>query len=225
VTEIEYSTAAAEFLPAQSGNGVSDLLKRTIERHEAAMAYFASTVYLSDDVILGREPSARETVIYDQASDAESEALSDVCYFPARTPEDMAAKARHLRQYHGRRFGSLQNWQVENLLRSMLPDDERDALDDGDSDEGGELAAMIARHKEITGRINLYESGKDVSDLGELCDEQIALALKICGYRARTDGEQLQKAEFLRDWTRDSQLTEKEQKALIASMLPEGGDA
>jgi len=118
--------ATAEGMPE-----ISDLLRRTIKRHEAAYAYFDSTCYLSDDGILGREATEDEKVIYNVASDAEANALSDVCYFPARSPADLAAKARHLRKFHCRKTDYLQDWQVENLLRSMLPEDERDQIGDG----------------------------------------------------------------------------------------------
>jgi hypothetical protein len=134
------STAAAEILDAQTENAISDLLRRAIERHDAAEAYFSSAVYLTDDALLGRTPFVDERAIYDAANEAAESALSDVCYFPARTPEDMAAKARHLRKYHTSRVGYLKDWQVENLLRSMLPEGERYQLDDGAEDKAGELA-------------------------------------------------------------------------------------
>lgn len=118
--------ANGEAVPA-----VSDLLRRAIERHAAAQVYFSASAYLSDRGVLGREPTEMEMAEYQAASDAEAEALSTVCYFPARSPADLAAKARHLRKHHSDRFGSLEPWQVENLLRSMLPDEERDALPEG----------------------------------------------------------------------------------------------
>lgn len=121
--------ATAEAMPE-----ISDLLDRTIKRHEAAYAFFDSACYLSDRGILGREPTADETAVYTAASDIEGTALSDVCYFPASTAEDLATKARHLRKYHCDRRGYLEDWQVENLLRSMLPEAERDQID---AEEGG----------------------------------------------------------------------------------------
>lgn len=117
--------ATAEAMPE-----IDDLLRRLIERHEAAYNYFSSTVYLSDSGIIGRDATEDEMAIYSAASDIEANALSEVCYFATRTPADTAAKARHLRKYHSRRYDYLQDWQVENLLRSMLPDAERDQLDD-----------------------------------------------------------------------------------------------
>jgi hypothetical protein len=116
---------------------VSDLLRRAIKRHEAAYAFLDSACYLSDRGILGREPTAEEHSAYKNASDAEANALSDVCYFPAATVEDLAAKARHLRQYHCDRRGYLESWQVENLLRSMLPETEHDEHEDAEGVEGG----------------------------------------------------------------------------------------
>jgi hypothetical protein len=225
VTEIKYSTPAPEILQAQSENGVSDLLRRAIERHEAAYAYFLSTTYLSDEFILGRQASEDEKVIYDAASNGEASALSDVCYFPARTAEDMAAKARHLRKYHTFKMGNLEAWQVENLLRSMLPDGERDQLDDDAEEQRGELATLVAEYKEVTARINAYEGGADDPAIGDHCDKQSAIALKICGYRPQTDDDVRLKVEFLRNWSKDTRLDKKEQDALFASMLPEGGEA
>lgn len=89
----------------------------------------------------------------------------------------------------------------------------------------GELASMIAEHKEVSERVTAYEGGIDDEQIGEHCDNQIRIALAICGYRPLTDADARLKAEFLRDWTRETQLTSEEQKALIASMLPKGGDA
>jgi hypothetical protein len=124
-------------------------------------------------------------------------------------------------------MGHLEDWQVENLLRSMLPDDERDQLDDGaeNATQHSELAVLIAEHKEVSERVTAYEGGIDDEQIGEHCDNQIRIALAICGYRPLTDADARLKAEFLRDWTRETQLTSEEQKALIASMLTEGGAA
>lgn len=127
--------ANAEALPE-----ISDLLHRAIKRHEAAYAFFDSACYLSDMAILGREPTVDEKAEYDAASNSEETALSDVCYFPARTVEDLAAKARHLRKYHCDRRGYLEAWQVENLLRSMLPEEECDQIDDDAADQKGGAA-------------------------------------------------------------------------------------
>jgi hypothetical protein len=224
--EISMNTNDATRANAQALPEISDLLRRAIERHDAAYAYFSATVYLSDDGILGRVATVDEQAIYSAASDAEKTALSDVCYFPALTAADMAAKARHLRKYHSFRYDYLEGWQVENLLRSMLPEAERDQLDDDETEtKPADLSSLIAAHAEATALVNEYEGGNDDPKIGEHCDKQISLALAICGYRASTDEERLRKAQFLRDWTRDTHLTEEEQHALIASMLPEGSEA
>jgi hypothetical protein len=117
---------------------VSDFLARAIDRHEAAYAYFNSTCFLEDSGALGREPTADEQAIANAASEIEDEALTVVSYFPARTAADLAAKARHLRKYHHYRYGHLEDHQVENLLRSMLPEAEREALDASMDGEGGD---------------------------------------------------------------------------------------
>jgi hypothetical protein len=217
------STAAAEILQAQSENGVSDLLRRAIKRHEAAYAYHESVAYLTDGVILGRESFVDELALARAASDVKGDALSGICYFPAKTAEDLAAKGRYLRKYHSFKMGYLEDWQVENLLRSMLPEEERDAIDDGA--EASELAKLVAEHKEITDRINAYEGGGDDPEIGDKCDKQAAIAIKICGYRPQTDDDARLKVEFLQEWSKDTRLDKKEQDALFASMLPEGGEA
>jgi hypothetical protein len=89
----------------------------------------------------------------------------------------------------------------------------------------GELASLLAEHKGVSERVTAYEGGIDDDQIGEHCDNQIRIALAICGYRPLTDADARLKAEFLRDWTRETQLTSEEQKALIASMLSEGGAA
>jgi hypothetical protein len=158
----------------------------------------------------------------------------------------MAAKARHLRKYHSRRYNHLQEWQVENLLRSMLPEAECDQLDadddvaEGDATliEGGRsdsfvatgvgqvLSEMLAASENALTAINEH-SGVDFNDpaLKALCERRCQLALAICGHRPLSMAEQRAKAEFLRDWTELTPLTEEEQNALIASLLPEGGVA
>jgi hypothetical protein len=224
--EISMNTNDATRATAQALPEISDLLRRTIERHDAAYAYFSATVYLSDDGVLGREATIDEKALYGAASDAEQAALSDVCYFPARTAADMAAKARHLRKYHCFRMNYLENWQVENLLRSMLPEAERDQLDDDETaTRPADLSSLIAAHAEATALVNEYEGGSDDPKIGEHCDKQISLALAICGYRTSTDEERSRKAQFLRYWTADTELTGEEQNALIAPLFPEGGEA
>ncbi|MDR7034522.1 hypothetical protein [Mesorhizobium sp. BE184] len=208
------STALAGNPEAQTENAVSDLLRRTIARHEAAHAYFESTVYLSDDLILGRDATAEETAIWDVASDIEEAALTEVCFFPAFTAADMAAKARHLLKMNTQHHGELQGYQVDNLLLSMLPKCEHD---------NASLRAMIDDHKATADAIN--QTDADDPEVGGLCEKLNKAALAICGYRTVGGHEHRLKAKFLREWTKDTELTGEEQKALIASMLPEGGAA
>jgi hypothetical protein len=209
----------------EKGNGVSDLLRRAIERHDAAEHYFNSVCYLEEDSILGREPTPAELALKNAASDAADAAMTDVCYFPARTPEDLAAKARHLRKYHSHRMGSLPDFQVENLLRSMLPAEERDAIDDAPDKDDDNLAFLIANHVEITAAINRTDGDPDEPKTVALCERQCKNALLIISHRPHTKADERRKAEFLREWTEGTNLTEEEQDALIASMLPEGGEA
>jgi hypothetical protein len=84
---------------------------------------------------------------------------------------------------------------------------------------------MLAAHAEITASINRHEGNYDDPKAVGLCERQVENALAIISYRPLTMADAHRKAEFLRDWSADTNLTEEEQNALIASMLPEGGAA
>lgn len=104
---------------AQSGNEVSNLLARAIKCHLAAYAYFESATYLSDSMVIGREPTAEDKAHYDAASDAESVALTAVCAFPAIRPVDLAAKGAHLLKFHGWQYASMTEEHFRVLLETM----------------------------------------------------------------------------------------------------------
>lgn len=98
---------------------VSPALRALIREHRAAHAHFESVCYLSDSIKLGRVPTPREKAICGNASNAEAEALSRVCRFPAISVADMRAKGRHLQKFNSWRYGELRMDQVDALLRSM----------------------------------------------------------------------------------------------------------
>lgn len=87
------------------------------------------------------------------------------------------------------------------------------------------LSELVDKHAEITAAINSTDGDPDATETVALSKRQCDLALAICGYRPLSKPDEVRKAEFLRDWTAGGMLTEAEQKALIASMLPEGGAA
>ena len=61
---------------------------------------------------------------YDEASEADFAALDDVLAFKATTPADLNAKGQYLMSRFGYRFGSMNEFEVDSLLRSMLSDSE-----------------------------------------------------------------------------------------------------
>ena len=91
---------------------------------------------------------------------------------------------------------------------------------------GAELSEMLAGSENALTAINGHDEA-DFNDpvLKTLCERRCQLALAICSHRPLSKAEQCAKAEFLRDWTESTPLTDEEQNALIASMLPEGGAA
>jgi hypothetical protein len=92
---------------------------------------------------------------------------------------------------------------------------------------GAELSEMLDASESALTAINEYDDFAPLTDptIKALCERRCQLALAICGHRPRSRAEQQVKAEFLRDWTESTPLSEDEQNALIASMLPEGGEA
>jgi hypothetical protein len=91
------------------------LLERAIKRHQAAYAYFEATCYLSDDGVLGRDPTEDEKLIYSAASGLEEAALQEVCAFPVSSLADMTAKTAYIL---GR----------DTYTHGYLTDDQRDAF-------------------------------------------------------------------------------------------------
>lgn len=87
------------------------------------------------------------------------------------------------------------------------------------------LPKMIEAHRQTKAAINAHEGEPCHPEVVALCEHFNEIALAICGYRPRTADEQHRKAAFLLDWTEATELTGEEQNALIASMLPEGGEA
>lgn len=214
-----HNTAAAEIPHAQTGNGVSDLLARAIKRHEAARAYHESSCYLVDSIVLGREPTDEEERLATTAMRAEDAALAAVCSFPATRPADIAAKFSHLINNHSWRNGYLTDDQVSLLLSSMVP---------AESDVPvvkSSLAELLNAYAEMRAAINNHSEDAHHPEVVALCRKQAEIATEVCGYRPITKEEQRRKAEFLRDWTADTCLTEEEQTALVASLMPEGDDA
>ena len=90
-----------------------------------------------------------------------------------------------------------------------------------DEGERGErdLTKMLDAYRVAHDKINQTEDPKkEVADL-------LATALRIISYRPRIKYDERRKAEFLTEYTEGTLLTEAEQNALIASLLPEGGAA
>jgi hypothetical protein len=88
---------------------------------------------------------------------------------------------------------------------------------------GHVLSEMLVDYAEVTEAINRPECGSD--EANKLSDQQCEIAMAIIGYRPLTKLDERRKAKFLCEWTKGTMLTEREQTALIASMLPEGGAA
>jgi hypothetical protein len=91
---------------------------------------------------------------------------------------------------------------------------------------GADLSEMLAGSENALTAINEHD-GVDFNNpvLKTLCERRCQLALAICGHRPLSMAEQRAKAEFLRDWTELTPLTDEEQNALIASLMPKGGEA
>lgn len=105
-----------------------------------------------------------------------------------------------------------------------------DALERHEGVKGGargaspRLSEMLSEHERVTAGINQHED-HDGPDVVALCKQQRDNALAIIGHRPVSRADERRKAEFLRDWTDSTYLTEEEQTALIASLMPEGGEA
>ncbi|MGB3536825.1 MAG: hypothetical protein WBA42_01560 [Mesorhizobium sp.] len=87
------------------------------------------------------------------------------------------------------------------------------------------LAEMLTAHAETTAAINRSEGDPDATETVALLKRQYENAMAIISYRPLTKADEYSKAEFLREWAKGSLFSEREQNALIASMLPEGGAA
>jgi hypothetical protein len=85
------------------------------------------------------------------------------------------------------------------------------------------LPEMLSDHAKVTLAINQHTEDADHPEVVALCKRQTEIARAIIGYHPLTTADIVRKVEFLREWTDGTRLTEEEEDALIASMLPEGG--
>lgn len=100
--------------------------------------------------------------------------------------------------------------QVKRLLRA--DEEERGSRD---------LTEMLAAYKVLHDQINQSEEAATDAEITDLH----ARAMRIICYRPGIKYDERRKAEFLFEYTEATLLTEAEQNALIASLLPVGGAA
>lgn len=99
--------------------------------------------------------------------------------------------------------------QVKALLRA---DEERGARD---------LTEMLAAYNAARCKIDLSDENAADEDVKAMTDA----ALRIISYRPGITVDECRKAKFLAEYTDGTLLTEAEQVALVASLMPEGGAA
>lgn len=85
------------------------------------------------------------------------------------------------------------------------------------------LSEMLSEHERLRSSINQHEGAAEDPNVVALGKQQVDNALAIIGYRPTSRADERRKAEFLRDWTDSTNLTEEEQSALLASLMPDGG--
>jgi hypothetical protein len=152
--------------------------------------------------------------------------MDQICSLDSRSPLDVLAKL------------IAASYKLESCVDSGWVDSIRDEAlamlaESGPSDlfvatgVGHTLSEMLDASESALTAISEYDDLAPLTDptIKALCERRCQLALAICGYRPLSKAEQRAKAEFLRDWTESTPLSEEEQNALIASMLPEGGAA
>lgn len=152
--------------------------------------------------------------------------MDQICSLDSRSPKDVLAKL------------IAASYKLESCVDSGWVDSIRDEAlamlaESGPSDlfvsngVGHTLSEMIEASERALTTINEYDDFAPLTDpaIKALCERRCELALAICSYRPHSMAEQRIKAQFLRDWTESTPLTEEEQNALFASMMPEGGAA
>lgn len=86
----------------------------------------------------------------------------------------------------------------------------------------GAADAHLAQIKFTDARIEAGEITEEIWQLQfDACDVEDAVVLEICSYRPSSPAEMDQKARFLLDWTKDTQMEPSEASALLNSMLIE----
>jgi hypothetical protein len=218
------STAAAEILDVQTGNGETPSLYQLqaqywlqYEEHDRAMKRADSAADGS------AEEEEAEAAQY-EASDRLHETGCAILALVPRYRYEARIKVRFAEHLAGDNNGTLESDEVTALLSSLSGLVAwRDVREDDVGVISPFLSKLLAEHAEVTAAINRPEcKGKEAN---RLSDRQCANALRIIGYRPLNNAEALRKAEFLREWTEGTLFTEEEQTALIASMLQEGGAA
>lgn len=120
--EIEAVAAQKDDLPSvgwELDAASIQTLHALMKAHREAFLTFEDVCYLSDSVALGREPTRRETRIWNSADKAEEAALLALCRHRCATSYEHETKARYLSVHT--EGGQLQDHHVEALLASSLP--------------------------------------------------------------------------------------------------------
>jgi hypothetical protein len=220
------STATAEILDAQSGNGETQSLYELqaqywlqYEEHDRAMKR-------ADGAAGGSaEEETAEAAQY-EASDRLHETGCAILAFIPRRRYEARIKVRFAEHLAGDNNGTFESDEVTALLSSLSGLVAwRDVREDDAGVVSRFLSKLLAEHAAVTAAINRHKGDPDHPEVDALCKRQVAKALEIIGYRPLTKEDERRKAEFLREWTDGALLNEEEQNALIASMLPEGGAA
>jgi hypothetical protein len=81
---------------AEASSSASAGLAAAIAAHRAARAKLLDLCACTDEVAIGREPTAREIEAHDRAVRQEDACLLTLCRYPCRTDADRHAKASYL---------------------------------------------------------------------------------------------------------------------------------
>ncbi|KQZ31607.1 hypothetical protein ASD50_15190 [Mesorhizobium sp. Root552] len=133
---------------------------------------------------------------------------------------NMAAEASNVTGEAGNAiaWGCISVQEQLDQVKALLNADDKERGD-------GTLTKMLVVYEAARDRINKHDDNATVEDVGEDLKSMTGAALRIIGYRAVTKFDQRRRAKFLAEYTDGTMLTEAEQDALVASLMPEGGAA
>ena len=202
-------------LTSSTALGASDQLAMLIDTHREAYRALSAVHRLDDPCDLGREPTAEEAVVFEEADDAELAAMRALCMYRCQTLADVSIRAAYLLEtpieMSDHNFGDL----LESMAAPQVSTLPVDAV------ERSELDYLISVHRraermlDAACELDTPEATDSERSIFEAAQDAEAKALlAVCAYPCRTAQEGRARRAYLKRFIADDLLTDEQVLAL-----------